>query len=298
MKCYAALGFIELITGNDEMIENIKSILIGLTQEYGPEEVSSALGYGLSLAQQTGAHATVQSASVKLVLSATGMSSIIAGLVHFENRRLRALAEAAARAAQDDATASGVICTTETPHLAYPGLLTAFARQGRLHDLTVLDAEPSSINVDRGLIECLLIDSGRPILVVPPGRDTFSCRRIVLAWDGSAKAARAAADALPFLRAAESVEVVSVEGEKDLTDTLMGADIAPHLSRHGVKATVHCLATVNGDAAETLRDAATRFEADMIVMGGYVHSRLREMVLGGVTQSLLRQSPVPLFMAH
>jgi nucleotide-binding universal stress UspA family protein len=65
-----------------------------------------------------------------------------------------------------------------------------------------------------------------------------------------------------------------------------------------VKATVHCLATVNGDAAETLRDAATRFEADMIVMGGYVHSRLREMVLGGVTQSLLRQSPVPLFMAH
>jgi nucleotide-binding universal stress UspA family protein len=161
-----------------------------------------------------------------------------------------------------------------------------------------VDAEPSSINVDRGLIECLLIDSGRPVLVVPPGRDTFSCRRIVLAWDGSARAARAAADALPFLRAAESVEVVSVEGEKDLTDTLMGADIAPHLSRHGVKATVHCLAAVNGDAAETLRDAATRFEADMIVMGGYVHSRLREMVLGGVTQSLLRQSPVTLFMAH
>jgi nucleotide-binding universal stress UspA family protein len=286
------------ITVEREMIENIKSILIGLTKEYGPEEVSSALGYGLSLAQQTGAHATVQSASVKLVLSTTGLSGIIAGLVHFENRRLRALAEAAARAAQDDAAASGVICTTETPHLAYPGLLAAFARQGRLHDLTVVDAEPSSINVDRGLIECLLIDSGRPVLVVPPGRDAFSCRRIVLAWDGSARAARAAADALPFLRAAESVEVVSVEGEKDLTDTLMGADIAPHLSRHGVKATVHCLAAVNGDAAETLRDAATRFEADMIVMGGYVHSRLREMVLGGVTQSLLRQSPVTLFMAH
>jgi nucleotide-binding universal stress UspA family protein len=280
------------------MIQNIKSVLIGLTKEYGPEEASSALGYGLSLAQQTGAHATVQSASVKLMLSASGMSGLIAGLVQFENRRLHALAEVAARAAQDDAAAGGVICTTQTPHLAYPRLLAAFARQGRLHDLTVLDAEPSSINVDRGLIECLLIDSGRPVLVVPPGCDAFSCRRIVLAWDGSGRAARAAADALPFLRAAESVEVVSVEGEKDLTDTIMGAEIAPHLSRHGVKVTVHCFAALNGDVADTLRDAAMRFEADMIVLGGYVHSRLQEMLLGGVTQSLLRHSPVSLFMAH
>jgi hypothetical protein len=71
------------------VIENLKSILIGLTKEYGPDEVSSALGYGLSLAQQAGAHLTVQAASVKLTLSAAGMSRVVAGLVHAETSACR-----------------------------------------------------------------------------------------------------------------------------------------------------------------------------------------------------------------
>lgn len=280
------------------MFQNIKSILIGLTKEHGPDEVSSAVEYGLSLAEQAGAHVTVQAASVKLVLGVAGTSRLLAGLVAAENKRLQTLAEAAARTAQADAALGGVICTTETPHLRYTELLAAFSRQARLHDLTIVDAESGAFDVDRGLIEALLINSGRPLLVVPPGRDAFSCRRIVLAWDGSAKAARAAADALPFLQAAENVDVVSITGEKALPDTIMGADIAPHLSRHGVKVTVHCLAATRGDVAQALRDAAARFEAEMIVMGGYVHSRLRQLMLGGVTQSLLRQSPASLLMSY
>ena len=280
------------------MIQNIKSILIGLTKEYGPDEISSALGYGLSLAQQAGAHATVQAASVKLVLPNAWTSNVASGLVHAENKRLHALAETVAKSAQADAAATGVICSTETPHLGYRELLALFTRQARLHDLTILDAEAEAIHLDRGLIETLLTGSGRPLLVVPPGRDTFRNRRIILAWDGSAKAARAAGDALPFMRAADAVEIVSVTGEKDLPETILGVDIAPHLTRHGVRVTVHCVAAAGGNVADALRGASERFEADMIVMGGFVHSRLREMVLGGVTQSLLRESHVPLLMSH
>ena len=280
------------------MIQNIKSILIGLTKEYGPDEISSALGYGLSLAQQAGAHATVQAASVKLVLPNAWTSSVASGLVHAENQRLHALAETVAKSAQADAAAAGVICSTEIPHLGYRELLASFIQQARLHDLTIVDAEPEAIHLDRGLIETLLTGSGRPLLIVPPGRDAFKSRRIILAWDGSAKAARAAGDALPFMQTAEAVEVVSVTGEKDLPDTILGVDIAPHLARHGVRVTVHCQAAASGNVADTLRDAAERFEADMIVMGGFVHSRLREMVLGGVTQSLMRDSSVPLFMSY
>jgi nucleotide-binding universal stress UspA family protein len=103
---------------------------------------------------------------------------------------------------------------------------------------------------------------------------------------------------LPFLRAAEVVEVVAVMGEKDLPTTVTGADIAPHLTRHGVNVTVRTLPALNGDVAETLRNHATLTRADMIVMGGYVHSRLRELVFGGVTQSLLKQSPVALFLSY
>lgn len=280
------------------LIANIASVLIGLTKEYGPDEASSALAYGLSLAQQTGAHATVQAASVKLVLRNTWVSDVVAGLVGAENRRLHALAKLAARCAEADAVAAGVTCSTYSPHLRYSDLLASFTTLARLHDLTVLDAEPASLNFDRGLMEALLTDSGRPLLIVPLGQDSFRSERIMLAWDGSARAARAANDALPFLRAAKDVEVIAVIGEKDLPDTVDGTDIAPHLARHGVSVTVNCVAAQNGDVAQTLRDASERFGADMIVMGGYVHSRLRELVFGGVTQSLLTASPVPLFMSY
>jgi nucleotide-binding universal stress UspA family protein len=280
------------------MIENIKSVLIGVTKEFGPDETSSSLAYGLSLAQQAGAHVTVQAASVKVALPSARISRVVAGVVQEENRRLQALAEAAARSAQGDAGAAGVVCTAAAPHLSYPELLAVFRMQARLHDLTILDAEPEALTPDRGLFEALLMDSGRPLVVVPPGQEVFRARRIVLAWDGSGRAARAAADALPFLRAAETVEVVAVMGEKDLADTVTGADIAPHLSRHGVHVEIRPLPALNGDVAETLRNHATLTHADMIVMGGYVHSRLRELVFGGVTQSLLKQSPVPLFMAY
>jgi nucleotide-binding universal stress UspA family protein len=280
------------------VIQNIKNVLIGLTKEFGSDEASSALGYGLSLAQQADAHATVEAASVKLALHSAWVTRVAAQLVQAENRRLRALAEAAARSAQTDAAAAGVLCSTRSPHLSYHKLLTSFTAQARVNDLTIVDAEPEVLNLDRGLIEALLIESGRPLLIVPSDHHTFQCRRILLAWDGSAKAARATHDALPFLRASEAVEIITVTGEKDLLGTTEGAEIASHLSRHGVPVTVNAVRAQSGDVAQTLREAVELAGTDMIVMGGYVHSRLREFVLGGVTQALMRSSPVPLFMSY
>lgn len=280
------------------MVRNIKNVLVGLTKEFGPEETSSALGYGLDLARSAGAHLTVQAASAKLVLTSGWITSVAGSLVAVENRRLGNLAQAAAQAAQADAAAAGVICTTLAPQLSYLDLLASFTAQARLHDLTVLDAEPEALSVDRGLIETLLTQSGRPLLVVPPGRDAFKAERILVAWDGSAKAARAVADARPLLQASTAVEIVSVTGEKELPGEIAGADIAPTLVRHGIPVTVTTLSEPDGDVAEALRTHARRRGADMIVMGGFVHARLQQLVFGGVTQSLLASCPVPLFMAH
>jgi nucleotide-binding universal stress UspA family protein len=280
------------------MLQQIKSVLIGVTEEGDDQEVSSALRYGISLAQDAGAHATIQAAAVKLVLTHAFVSDFAAGLVATENQRLQTLAQAAADKARRDAEAAGVICTSEAPQLTYPDLVRSFTSQAHVHDLTVLDAEPVAIALDRGLIEHMLFESGRPLIVVPPGRDVFSSARVIVAWDGSAKAARAMNDALPFLRAAEQVEVVTVSGEKDLSTSLPGAEVAPHLVRHGVNVSVVELEVENGDVAETLRRRAILSRADMIVMGAFVHSRLRQMVLGGVTQSLLKSCPVPLLLSH
>lgn len=279
------------------MLESIKSILVGLTEQGEQGEAASALGYALSLARDAGAHATIQAASLKLVLTGAFVSDFAAELVAAENVRLQDLAAAAAERGRGAGAFEGVTSTSLTSQLSYPDLLRTFTEQARVHDLTVLDAEPVALAVDRGLIEHLLLESGRPLLVIPPGRESFTAKRVLVAWDGSAKAARAVHDALPFLRAADEVEVISVTGEKRIPDGVPGADIAPHLSRHGVRVTVVNMPVERSDVAQTLRNRATLFGADMIVMGAFVHSRLRQMVFGGVTQSLLKSCPVPLFMS-
>ena len=280
------------------MVECIRSVLVALTKEPGPEETSSATGYGLSLAQAAGAHLTVQAASQRLHLRNQDISRTIGGLVGGANARLRQLAEDAAGRARGEAQAASVPATVETPHLGYPALLASFTALAHVNDLTVIDAEPEAIHPDRDLIEALLAQSGRPLLVVPQGWETFQARRVLVAWDGSGRAARAAHEALPFLRAAGATRIVAVAGEKVLPDGADGTGLAAHLSRHGVKVETERLAAQDRDVARALREEAGRFGADLIVMGGYVHSRLRELIFGGVTQSLLRQSPVPLLMSY
>ncbi len=165
-------------------------------------------------------------------------------------------------------------------------------------DVTVLDMETDPVQRDRGLIEAALFDSGRPVLIVPPGRERYVGKRILIAWDGGASAARAVADALPFLKQAEEVEILTVTGEKDLAGLLPGTDLAPHLARHGVKVTVRNVALGEADVASEIRQAASGFAADLIVCGAYKHSRLREWLLGGVTQSLLQECRLPILMSH
>jgi nucleotide-binding universal stress UspA family protein len=120
----------------------------------------------------------------------------------------------------------------------------------------------------------------------------------VVAWDGTSRAARALNDAMPLLTSAEYVELASVLKEKDLTKLVPGAEAAPHLSRHGIDATVANVDATHGDAGKALRGRAALVSADMIVMGAFAHSRWRQMVLGGVTDSMLTASEIPVFLSH
>ena len=278
-------------------LTGIRDILVGLTEEGRGDETASALGIGRSLAGMAGAHLTVQSAARRLTMVGGSGWGFVNDLIAHENRRLSARARAIAERAVTDATLEGVSCSIEASALAYPELVGRLTARARLADLTILDAEAREVDLDRDVIDGVLFGSGRPLLVVPPGGDTFSARRIVIAWDGSAQAARAANDALPFLRAAEAVEIVSVVGEKELSTSVAGAEFAPHLARHGVNVSVTNV-PVDGDAAETLRRQAGLLGAEMLVIGAYRHSRLKEWFLGGVTHALLTRSPVPLFLAH
>ena len=173
-----------------------------------------------------------------------------------------------------------------------------FVQLARVHDLTVLDAAKAG-SVGRATIEDALFDTGRPLLVVPQSGGRPTPRRVAIAWDGSARAARAVNDALMFLRTADLVVAVTISGEKDLSRMAPGADLDIYLARHGVRdPKLATLIAKRADAAARLRLFVAEEDIEMIVMGAYAHSRFREAVLGGVTRSMLDDASVPLFLAH
>ena len=152
---------------------------------------------------------------------------------------------------------------------------------------------------DSGLIEAALFERGRPILIVPRNHLIGLPKHVLIAWDGSARAARAVADALPFLKAAEDVEIFTIVGEKELSDSVPGAELAPRLAHHGIKVSVKDRPLFRGgDVSDTLKDQIGLSRADMVVMGAYVHSRLQEWILGGLTRSMLVGGPVLVLMSH
>lgn len=173
--------------------------------------------------------------------------------------------------------------------------------QARYADLIIVgQADPMPTVTPSDLPEVTALATGRPILVVPyigakaPGKVALVC------WNASREAARVVVDALPFLKAAEKVIVLAVNPQVSAAGhgAEPGADVATWLSRHGVKVTVQRDVAPDADVGGVILSRAADHGADLIVMGIYGHSRMREMVLGGASRSLLGSMTVPVLMAH
>jgi nucleotide-binding universal stress UspA family protein len=149
------------------------------------------------------------------------------------------------------------------------------------------------------IIEAALFQSGRLVVIVPYIQKTgLRLNRVLVCWDGGRQAARAIADALPFLHRAKAVEVVVVATKPLKSDDLPGADIARHFARHNLNVDVKRLVTGGTDVANAILSYAADVSADFIVMGGYGHSRLRELILGGATRGVLSSMTIPTLMSH
>lgn len=147
----------------------------------------------------------------------------------------------------------------------------------------------------------LLLESGRPVLVVPPRcKAALPPKRIVLAWRPTRESTRAMHDALPFLETAERVDVlvVNADGGEAGHGEQPGADVAAHLAKHGVNVNVVQRDSKNRSVSSIILEHARESYAQMIVAGGYGHSRLREWAMGGVTRELLLTAPIPVFYSH
>jgi nucleotide-binding universal stress UspA family protein len=177
------------------------------------------------------------------------------------------------------------------------------AQQARYADLVIVGQAFEENPGPGGLhmVENLLIYSGRPVLVVPYiGTGERIGRTVTVAWDAGREAARAVADAMPLLERAEKVHVLVVDPRPsaDGHGEEPGADLALHLARHGVKAEVNRTEANGIGTGDVILSWLSDADSDLLVMGAYAHSRLRELVLGGVTRRILDGMTVPVLMSH
>lgn len=175
-------------------------------------------------------------------------------------------------------------------------------RRARYADLTIVGPEMLATHtLKEKVIAGGLFSSGKPILLVPKGaRATLKPKRVLVAWDASLEASRAVRESLGILSSADEVRVVMIDPVEDERHhgEEPGADVATYLARHGVKVAVDRLPSSNRSIADVLRQHAVDTGAELVVMGAYGHSRLRERIFGGVTRSIIEEPGLPILMAR
>jgi nucleotide-binding universal stress UspA family protein len=278
----------------------IKDIVVNLSLREGGKSTGD---YAVSVASALEAHIAGIAFVYDLNIPTSELGYNPRGVLDVADA-LRRDNEAAAKAAIERFAAA----TARAGVLAEPRMLSAatasagdqFSRIARRFDLAIVgQTEPEGGAVEAIISENTLFDSGRPVIVVPYiHKAPFKLDRIMVCWDGSRPAARAIADAMPLLERAGSIEVVIIANERGKQDEIEGADMGQHLARHGLKVEVKRITRDNLDVANVLLSHSADSDANLIVMGGYGHSRLREFVLGGVTRTILHSMMVPVLMSH
>jgi nucleotide-binding universal stress UspA family protein len=171
------------------------------------------------------------------------------------------------------------------------------ATNARTADLTVLGRVRDSEAVTMDVLEAVLLYSGRPLLIAPAHAKDHIGRHIVIAWKDTPEAARAVASATPLLQAADTVSVITIqEGTSDNAESC--EQLRHALLWHNPATTLRVLPPDGREAGDVLLAAVEDSGADLLVMGGYSHSRMREVVFGGVTRRVLRSAGLPVLMAH
>ena len=215
----------------------------------------------------------------------------------------------AQRARQDFAAACENAGFEQTERAGEPGALTAelmietgaedelVALRGRVADLiVVMRASKDDDPILRTTLEGAMLESGRPLLVVPPRGIRQPLTPGAIAWNGSAEAARAVAHALPLLAKAEHVAVILIE--EGLRPGPSVDDLIAYLRRHDITAMTHATKSDHHATGEALLSDAREMGAGFLVMGAYTHSRLRRMIMGSATEFVLSEADLPVFMVH
>jgi len=207
----------------------------------------------------------------------------------------KACADRSVKVLTDDEVGDpGTLCATWDTYLGIPD--RDYGRGGRGHDLSIVLQNEDDVGVRSDVLEALVFRSGRPALIVPHEGRIDVAGSALVAWNGSVEAARAVGGALPLLQKAKTVYVLTVGRVDDACPTPQ--DLAGYLQRHGVAPQVLEVEPDKDGIENQLAAQVNTVNADLLVMGAYTHSRLQELIFGGVTRHMLKDAHIPVFMAH
>ena len=279
---------------------SIKTILVCLNEV---ERVKVLLDLASAIAAKHDAHVTglyvIPAVRVYAASDLQLTAQVFEGQrTFFKERAEKVKAAFEAMASRQRIQAEWQLVESPSPLVADPAAERAL--QADLVIVSQIDPD-SEAGVELDFVERMIMGTGRPLLVVPR-EGTFGDvgRRVVIGWNATREASRAAFDAVPLLKEAEAVHVTWVDPQKSLEENgaLPGAELAQALSRHGISAIAEGYPTSGLTSGEALLNRVSDVGADLLVMGAYGHSRLRELVLGGATRFVLQSMTVPVLMSH
>jgi len=281
----------------------LKDILVHLDAEAGSGASERRQTFAISLAMAHGAHLTALIFALEPTIPPMIMGEVPGSLLESQRERAIESAQAAAKKFTDAANAAGIQSAVRIVNCTEAAAGPTLAVHGRTADMVIVGQEEpdDTLAIRELLIESALFESGRATLVVPyiGGPEDAKLEHIMVGWDGRREASRAANEALSLLAEAKDVEVVIVgDDAPSAHGGEPGADLALHLARHGLDVNVKRIGSAGIDIANALLSHAADAETDLMVMGGYGHSRFREFIFGGTTNSILSSMTVPVLMAH
>ena len=189
-----------------------------------------------------------------------------------------------------------------TVNSLYTEISPSLMEHGRAVDLIMVSqiAENSAAEIEQEFVEHVVIESGRPVLIIPQKGSLTETKSVVVGFNETREATRALFAGLPLLRNARDVRIVWVDPykERSVAGEVPGAEAAEALARHGIRATAEGLAAGGVNAGEALLQHVNDLGAELLVMGAYAHSRMREYIFGGATAHVLAHANVPVLMSH
>jgi nucleotide-binding universal stress UspA family protein len=281
---------------------SFKDVLVALTT-YPESTPVSAVEDAVDVAAALAAKISAIACEVKISAPGSPLGNYlldIPAIVATETKKSSTNAQQLLAAFQAAAEKRGVFQERISEQCLTSEVPDVFIEYARLRDLTIVPV-PEGDYIDQWYAESIIFGSGHPTVVLPHTRKrtgSFALDTVIVAWDFSRPATRAVADAMPILEKAKRVCVLTVTKEKAIDTRRSGPELAKHLARHGVDVVLDEVDAKGRRIGDVFEAHVTYRNADLLVMGAYGHSRLREFVLGGATKRVLARPPVPTLLSH